>query len=123
MAHYAQIDDNNIVIQVIVAEQNFIDSGAVGDPEKWIRTSYNTQGGVHLLGKAPLRMNYAGIGYIYHKELDAFIPPKPFNSWKLNEVLCAWEAPKPKPNNNKMYIWNETILDWEESTSPLILES
>ena len=77
MSHYAQIDENNIVINVIVAEEDFIQSGSVGDPNSWIQTSYNTYGNVHQLGGTPLRKNYAGIGYTYDSILDAFIPPKP----------------------------------------------
>ena len=96
MSHFAQIDENNIVTNVIVAEQDFIDSGAVGDPSKWIQTSYNTQAGEHKLGGTPLRKNYAGIGYTYDSTLDAFIPPKPFNSWVLNEDTCLWNAPSAK---------------------------
>lgn len=91
MSHYAQIDQNNIVINVIVAEQDFIDSGAVGDPAQWIQTSYNTLAGKHLLGGTPLRKNYAGIGYTYDPVRDAFIPPRPTGSWRLNETTCQWE--------------------------------
>lgn len=76
MAHYAEIDDNGIVLRVIVAEQDFIDSGAVGDPQKWIQTSYNTINGIHKLGGKPFRKNFAGIGYIYNKQLDEFNPPE-----------------------------------------------
>jgi hypothetical protein len=91
MSHFAQIDLNNIVINVLVAEQDFIDSGAVGDPASWIQTSYNTQAGVHLLGGTPLRKNYAGLGYTYDKERDAFIPPKPGEDYVLNEDTCVWQ--------------------------------
>ena len=91
MSHFAQIDLNNTVINVIVAEQAFIDTGAVGDPSTWIQTSYNTQAGVHLLGGTPLRKNYAGLGYTYDKERDAFIPPKPGEDYVLNEDTCVWQ--------------------------------
>ena len=113
MAHFAQIDQNNIVTQVIVAEQDFIDSGAVGDPSKWIQTSYNTRAGQHPEGK-PLRKNYAGIGYSYDVVRDAFVPPKPYNSWQLNEDTCLWESPVPYPTDDKMYTWNEETLEWKE---------
>jgi hypothetical protein len=93
MSHFAQIDENNIVTQVIVAEQDFIDSGAVGDPSKWIQTSYNTSGGAHKLGGTPLRKNYAGIGYTYDAGRDAFIPPKTYSKWVLDEETCFWKAP------------------------------
>ena len=90
MSHFAQIDENNIVINVIVAEQDFIDSGAVGDPASWIQTSYNTYGNVHILGGTPLRKNYAGIGYTYDSTRDAFIPPKPGEEYLLDEDKCIW---------------------------------
>lgn len=114
MSHFAQIDNNNIVTQVIVAEQNFIDSGAVGDPSRWIQTSYNTSGGQHRNGGTPLRKNYAGIGYSYDSQRDAFIPPKPFNSWILNEDTCLWDPPTPMPTDGKLYNWDEDTLSWIE---------
>jgi hypothetical protein len=91
MSHFAQIDLNNRVINVIVAEQDFIDSGAVGDPASWIQTSYNTKGGVHLLGGTPLRKNYAGLDYTYDPQLDAFIPPKPGEDYILDQDTCVWQ--------------------------------
>ena len=94
MSHFAQINQRNIVVQVIVAEQNFIDSGAMGDPSTWIQTSYNTRAGIHILGGTPLRKNFAGIGYTYDEQKDAFIPPKPYESWILNEETCLWEEIK-----------------------------
>lgn len=100
MAHFAEIDQNNIVQRVIVAEQDFIDSGAVGDPANWIQTSYNTFGGTHPEGR-PLRMNYAGIGYTYDPVRDAFIPPKPGEGWILDESTCRWidtNPPTLEPN-------------------------
>ena len=90
MPHYANIDDNNIVTQVIVADKSFIHSGAVGDPRKWIETSYNTKGNQHPEG-TPLRKNYAGVGYVYNVQLDAFIPPKPDNASVLNTETGLWE--------------------------------
>ena len=118
MSHFAQIDENNIVTTVIVAEQDFIDSGAVGDPSKWIQTSYNTYAGQHKLGGTPLRKNYAGIGYSYDSGRDAFIPPKPFNSWVLNEDTCNYEAPTAMPTDGKMYSWDEDSVSWVEVKRP-----
>lgn len=118
MSHFAQVDENNIVTQVIVAEQDFINSGAVGDPSSWIQTSYNTYAGQHKNGGTPLRKNYAGIGYSYDAGRDAFIPPKPFNSWTLNETTCLWEAPTPYPTDGKIYNWNENTLSWDEVVIP-----
>ena len=118
MSHFAQIDENNIVTQVIVIEQDVVDTGLFGDPNSWIQTSYNTSGGIHLLGGTPLRKNYAGIGYTYDSTRDAFIPPKPFNSWTLNETTCLWEAPTPMPDDGKMYSWDEETTKWTEITMP-----
>ena len=118
MSHFAQIDENNIVTQVIVIEQDVVDTGLFGDPTSWIQTSYNTSGGVHLLGGTPLRKNYAGIGYTYDSTRDAFIPPKPFNSWTLNETTCLWEAPIAMPDDGKMYSWDEETTSWTEITMP-----
>ena len=112
MSHFAEVDSTNTVLRVIVAEQDFINSGAVGDPAHWIQTSYNTHGGVHALGGTPLRKNYAGIGYTYDTSRDAFIPPKPFASWVLNETTANWEAPTPYPTNGKMYRWDEATVSW-----------
>lgn len=115
MAHYAQINQDNIVVQVIVAEQDFINSGAVGDPNSWLQTSYNTFGGEHRTGGTPLRKNYAGIGYKYDSERDAFIPPKPFESWVLNEDTCLWNSPQPYPaEDGKQYYWDEDTQSWIE---------
>jgi hypothetical protein len=103
MAHFAKVE-NGIVIQVIVAEQNVIDSGLFGDG--WVQTSYNTHGGQHPEGR-PLRKNYAGVGYTYDAGRDAFIPPQPFPSWALNENTCLWESPVAMPNDGKAYYWDE----------------
>ena len=78
------------------------------------RTSYNTYGGQHLLGGTPYRKNYAGYGYTYDEQRDAFIPPKPYSSWTLNEATCLWEAPIARPVDDKAYIWDETQLNWVE---------
>jgi hypothetical protein len=112
MAHFAQIDGNNIVAQVIVADQETINTGLFGDPATWVQTSYNTQGGVHTQGGTPLRKNYAGIGYSYDAARDAFIPPKPYNSWLLNDETCLWSAPVAYPADSKLYRWDEETLNW-----------
>src|SRR5882724_2826818 len=114
MAHYAKIGKDNLVERVIVADQDFIDSGAVGDPASWIQTSYNTSLGVHKDGGIPLRKNFAGVGYTYDKNLDAFIPPKPEDSWVLNEEKGVYEAPLPLPKDGKKYDWNEATISWVE---------
>jgi hypothetical protein len=119
MSHFAKIE-NGTVTQVIVAEQDVIDTGLFGDPSLWVQTSYNTLGGVHTLGGTPLRKNYAGIGYTYDSERDAFIPPTPFASWLLNEDTCLWEAPTPMPTDGKQYSWDEETLSWLET--PLLPE-
>lgn len=112
MSHFAKVE-NNIVVNVIVAEQEFIN--LLPDSNSWVQTSYNTSGGVHSQGGIPMRKNYAGVGYNYDSNRDAFIPPKPFNSWILNEATCLWEAPVMKPVDGKHYGWNEDNLSWEES--------
>lgn len=113
MTHFAQVT-NGIVTNVIVAEQDVIDSGAFGDG--WVQTSYNTYGGQHPEGR-PLRKNYAGVGFTYDAQRDAFIAPKPYASWSLNESTCLWEAPVPYPTNDgNFYIWDETSLTWAIKT-------
>lgn len=116
MAHFAQLDENNIVTQVLVIEQDVIDTGAFGDPSRWVQTSYNTRGGIHVLGGTPLRKNYAGVGYTYDSNRDAFYSPKPYNSWILNEDTCLWEPPVPMPIDGKTYQWDEDSVSWVEST-------
>jgi hypothetical protein len=109
MSHFANIQ-NGIVTQVIVAEQDVIDSGVFGNG--WVQTSYNTYGGQHPEGR-PLRKNYAGIGYTYDIQRDAFIPPQPFPSWILNEETCLWDSPTPMPTDGSPYKWNETTQSWD----------
>lgn len=111
MAHYAKIE-NGIVTQVIVAEQDYIDS----IEGQWIQTSYNTLGGEHKTNGTPLRKNFAGVGYTYDSQRDAFIPPKTYDSWVLDEETCLWEAPVAKPNDGKKYDWNESTTSWVERT-------
>ena len=120
MAHYAFLNENNIVTEVIVGK----DEGEEGrDWEQWYgefrgqackRTSYNTIGGVHTLGGTPFRKNYAGIGYTYRADIDAFVPPQPFASWVLNESTAQWDAPVPMPTDGKMYSWDEVTTNWIE---------
>jgi len=117
MSHFAKIE-NGTVTQVIVVEQDVLDTGLFGDPNLWVQTSYNTFGGVHVLGGTPLRKNYAGLGYTYDNSRDAFIPPTPFASWILNEDTCLWEAPTPMPTDGKQYSWDEETLSWVEIELP-----
>ena len=117
MAHWAELDQNNIVTRVLVGSNEDPDEGYqwlinnLGGT--WVKTSYNTRGGTHSLGGTPLRKNYAGIGYSYDSTRDAFIPPKPFNSWILNEDTCLWDAPVAYPTDGNRYTWNEENLAWE----------
>ena len=111
MAHFAKVQ-NGLVIQVIVAEPEFFETFIDTSPGEWIQTSYNTYGGVHNLGGTPLRKNYAGIGFAYNKELDAFIPPQPYPSWVLNEETCLWEAPIAYPDDGESYKWDELTASW-----------
>ena len=126
MAHFARLDSNNIVDFVVVGrdEDNGKEaelSARTGDVYK--QTSYNTHGGVHALGGTPFRKNYAGLGYTYDEGRDAFIPPKPYASWLLNETTCLWESPVPYPTdvgteeNPKRYSWDEATTSWVEVTA------
>ena len=123
MSHFAEINSENIVTNVIVADQEFIDSGAVGDSNNWIKTSYNTKGGVHYApnsntpdGGVALRKNYAGIGFTYDASKDAFISPQPYPSWTLDVDTCLWNAPTGYPDDDKFYTWDEDNTQWEEVT-------
>jgi hypothetical protein len=109
MSHFAKVE-NGVVTQIIVAEQDVIDSGFFGDG--WVQTSYNTHGGQHPENR-PLRKNYAGIGYTYNSQRDAFIPPQPYPSWSLAEDTCLWEPPTPMPTEGGPYEWNETTQSWD----------
>jgi hypothetical protein len=115
MSHFAKVVDG-IVTQVIVAEPEFFQTFVDSSPGEWIQTSYNTHGGQHRNGGTPLRKNYAGIGYSYDRTKDAFIPPKPYPSWVLNEETCLWGAPTPMPTDDKFYEWDETTTSWKELT-------
>ena len=121
MAHFAKLE-NGIVTQVIVISdyyeatgQEFINN-TLGLEGTWLQTSYNTQNGVHTNGGTPLRGNYAGVGFTYDEALDAFLPPKPFESWILNEECYCWEAPKAYPDDGARYNWDEDSQDWIEVT-------
>jgi hypothetical protein len=115
MTHFARVQDGTVT-EVIVIKQDMIDTGLWGPPQEWIQTSYNTHAGVHTQGGTPLRKNYAGVGYSYDEALDAFIPPKPFDSWILDETTCHWKAPVECPQDDNRYIWNEQDLLWERYT-------
>lgn len=115
MGHYAKVVDG-VVTQVIVAEQEFFNSFVDTSPGEWVQTSYNTRGGQHLLGGTPLRKNFAGAGFTYDRNLDAFIPPKPFASWLFDEETCLWNPPVAMPNDGKAYTWDEQTTSWIEVT-------
>ena len=129
MAHWAELDENNVVTRVLVGDNN----DPAGDEGyqwlldnlggTWVKTSYNAVGGKRrnpetgeVTEEAGFRKNYAGIGYTFDAVRDAFIPPKPFNSWVLNEDTCLWDAPTPYPADGKMYRWVEEDLNWQEVT-------
>jgi hypothetical protein len=122
MAHFAKLGTGNIVERVEVVHNDIATTEQAGadflnnlykTKDVWKMTSYNTFGGVHKLGGTPFRKNYAGTGYLYDQARDAFIPPKPFNSWTLNEDTCRWEAPVAYPNDGQKYIWNEQNQTWD----------
>ena len=114
MAHFAQLDDNSVVTQVIVVHNNeLLDNGLESEAKgiafcqslfggTWVQTSYNGN----------IRKNYAGIGYIYDAGRDAFIPPQPFDSWLLDEAICNWQAPIPMPTDGNLYRWDEQTISW-----------
>lgn len=138
MSHWAEIDENNIVTRVLVGDNNDQngDEGYQWLIEnlggRWIKASYNTRFGIHILGGTPLRKNYPGIGYIYNEELDAFIPPKPdnMNSWIINTEKGIWEPPIPFPGEipedpflvSLEYIWDEETLSWVKNSNWGIIE-
>jgi hypothetical protein len=129
MAHFARVDGNNIVKHVCVVDNEHL-LNELGEEEEgfgitylnnlfgvgfdWIQTCYNAKGGIHKLGGTAFRKNFAGIGYAYDREKDAFIPPKPFNSWVLDEDMCRWKAPVDVPDDGEMYKWNEDTTSWDE---------
>ena len=109
MAHFAKVVDGKVT-QVIVAEPEFFDTFVDSSPGEWIQTSYNTHGNQHPEGR-PLRGNYAGIGYMYRADIDAFVPPKPFPSWLLN-ADAQWESPVAMPTDGQLYTWDEKNINW-----------
>lgn len=111
MAHWAKIE-NGIVVQVNVVEDEFIQANPDRYTGEWVKTSYNTFGGVHALGGTPLNKNYAGIGFTW--DGVGFAAPKPYESWTLNPDSYLWEAPTPMPTNGKIYVWDEPTLAWVE---------
>jgi hypothetical protein len=128
MASFAKLNSENIVITVesvvneVLKDSNNIEQEQLGidflnqlynTNDNWKKTSYNTHGGVHSNGGTPFRKNHAGIGYTYDEIRDSFIPPKPFNSWILNESTCLWEAPVTYPTDGNRYSWNEQTLSWD----------
>ena len=117
MAHWAKIDSDNKVIDVTIGNNNDEDEGyqwlVSNFGGTWLKTSYNTLGGVHALGGTPFRGNYAGLGYYYDEALDAFIPPQPYASWVLDQATCQWKAPIAYPTDGLIYLWNEAAVDWE----------
>mgnify|MGYP003153365252 CR=1 FL=1 len=130
MAHFAEINDSNIVLQVLVVNDKDTQDGDGNEMESvgatylhnlvggtWKRTSYNTYIGVHQLGETPFRKNYAGTGYTYDTTRDAFIAPKPYPSWTLVEATCIWEAPVAYPDDDKLYNWNEETTSWDLVTN------
>jgi hypothetical protein len=122
MSYFAKVE-NEVVTDIISAEQDFIDSGLVGNPFLWVQTSYNTRGGVHYGqdgnpdGGIALRGNYAGIGYTYDTQNDVFYAPKPYKNWILNTNTWLWEPPTPMPNDDEnIYVWDETTISWRKIT-------
>jgi hypothetical protein len=129
MASFAKLNSENIVITVesvvneVLKDSNGIEQESIGiqflktlynEPNAiWKQTSYNTHGGIHSNGGAPFRKNHAAIGYTYDETRDAFISPKPFNSWILNENTCNWDAPVAYPQDGQLYTWNEQTLSWD----------
>lgn len=119
MTHFAQIDENNVVTQVLVIDQETINTGHFGDPKSYVQTSYNTRGGIHYGpdgqpdGGVALRKNYAGIGYIYDPQRDAFYAPQPYPSWVLDETTCIWQPPTPMPVDG-VYEWDEPSQSWSK---------
>jgi hypothetical protein len=120
MGHYAKVLSGK-VIDLIVAKADFFESFVDSTPGEWIKTSYNTRGGIHYKSDSnepsedqskALRKNYAGIGFTYNQQKDAFIPPCDYPSWTLNEETCLWEAPSPYPNDGKFYVWDENQKTW-----------
>ncbi len=129
MSNFAIVDSNDFVTQVLVIEQDVIDSGLFGDPSSFEKTSYNTRGGIYYQPGTStpdpdqtkaFRKNFAGVGYKLDRIRDAFIPPQDFPSWTLNEFSCLWKAPTPMPTDGKPYRWDEATLAWVEIVVPSV---
>jgi hypothetical protein len=123
MAHFAELDENNVVTQVIVGiNEDEGDGEAIyleNTGKIWKQTSYNTKAGQHILGGTPFRKNYAAIGFTYDETRDAFIPPKTFESWALDEETCCWVPPVPRPTDGNSYYWDEPTLTWIDITTQI----
>ena len=128
MAHFAEVDSLSKVIRILVIEDDDTKNSNGNEDEPvgvkylhdafggtWVKTSYNTYKGIHKLNGTPFRKNYAGIGCTYDEVRDAFIPPKPYASWTLNEETCQWEAPVAQPEEVGPYLWNEATTTWDET--------
>ena len=128
MSHFARVDDNDFVVEVIRITQDMVDTGLWGEPDSFVQTSFNTYGGIHygddgqpsIDQSKAFRKNYAGILFKLDRVRNAFIPPQDFPSWTLNEDSCLWEAPTPMPTDGKAYAWNESTLSWDEITVPSV---
>lgn len=124
MSHWAQVDEHNIVVNVLIGNNDEPDEGyqwmVNNHGGRWIKTSINTYGGVHIQGGIPLRKNYAGIGYTYDEILDAFIPPKPeqFPSFIIDEDTGLWKPPFERPSDGNVYSWDESSISWKIIESP-----
>lgn len=117
MAHWAEVDANNIVLRVLVGDNNAPDEGYQFMVDTfggtWLKTSYNTLRNEHATGGTPFRGNYAGIGFSYVPEKDIFMEPSPFNSWVIDDITASWVAPTPKPDSGLWY-WDEPTVSWKE---------
>ena len=130
MAHFAKLDENNIVTKVVVVHNDVATSESAGatflnnmygTSDTWKQTSYNTFGNQHKLGGTPFRKNFAGVGFTYDASNDAFIAPKPYNSWTLNNTTYLWEAPITKPDDGKPYVWDETLYQSDNSKGWVVI--
>ena len=130
MAHYAKVVDGKVT-NVIVAEAEYFDTFVDDSPGTWIQTSYNTRGGVHYKPNSntpsddqskALRKNYAGIGFVYDSDKDAFYEPQPYASWKLNNTTCIWEPPIALPNDGNGYYWDESVYQ-SDNTKGWVLDN
>ena len=130
MAHFAKLDENNIVTEVVVVHNDVATSESAGatflnnmygTSDTWKQTSYNTFGNQHKLGGTPFRKNFAGVGFTYDASNDAFIAPKPYNSWTLNNTTYLWEAPITRPDDGQPYVWDETLYQSDNSKGWVVI--